>query len=66
MTTRISYKYGVTLNTGNFESIRIDFMMEHDVEDEADVPRETARVKKYVENVVEKSIDEANTGLHGK
>ena len=47
MATRIRVSLGVTMNTGNFESVRLDYSDERDVPE--GVPVERAREALYAE-----------------
>lgn len=61
--TKVSYSMGVTINTGNFESVRIDIGVEDDVRKDEDVLAATERVSKFVETRLEKKVDSLRKDL---
>lgn len=56
MTTRVSFNMGITLNIGNFESVRLDYGLEDDVREGEKVSEATSRVTKFVEHTLEEKI----------
>jgi hypothetical protein len=51
--TKVSYKKGVTVNTGNFESERFDLMVEVEINENEEYQKVTTDLIKYVDKRID-------------
>lgn len=62
-TTKVTWTLGYTLNTGNFQSLRLDFSVEDFVRDEETTLDASDRVYSFVEQELVKKLSEAKEEL---
>lgn len=62
-TTKVTWTLGYTLNTGNFQSLRLDFSVEDFVRDEETTLDASDRVYSFVEQELVKKLNEAKEEL---
>ena len=62
-TTKVTWTLGYTLNTGNFQSLRLDFSVEDFVRDEETTLDASDRVYSFVEQGLVKKLNEAKEEL---
>lgn len=58
MKDRVTYSFGLTINTGNYESVRVDVTMASDVEGNETFDEAYERVKSVVQDKVEEEHDD--------
>lgn len=58
MSTRVKVSMGVTINTGNFESMRVDIGIEDDARENEHVTDAYERVMRFVEGTLEKKVED--------
>lgn len=61
--TKISWSLGYTLNTGNFQSLRLDCQVHDYVREEESAKEASDRVYKFVENQLIEKLKEAREEL---
>jgi hypothetical protein len=61
--TKVSWSLGFTLNTGNFQSLRLDCQIEDFVRDGESTKEASDRVYKFVEGQLSEKISEAREEL---
>mgnify|MGYP000971060780 CR=1 FL=1 len=65
-TTRVQWSLGYTINTGNFQSIRIDCQVSDSAQHDESASEASARVYKFVENELIRKVKEARRELDGE
>jgi hypothetical protein len=55
---RINIKFGRTINTGNYESLRYDVSLERDLTDKEDRTKVIEKETDYLINIVDKLVGE--------
>lgn len=65
MEVKIGLSKGITLNTGNYESARIDYWMERTVP-ESEKDSTLAEMSKEIDNVLDAEVQELGYKLAGK
>jgi hypothetical protein len=61
--TKVSWSLGYTLNTGNFQSLRIDCQVSDFVRDDESTKQASDRVYQFVENQLVEKLNEAKEEL---
>lgn len=64
--TKIDVRLGATINTGNFQSLRIDIGVEDEVRKDEHIDQAFDRVYKYVEHKLDNKISEAVQEISGE
>jgi len=62
---RVWASYGLTMNTGDFNSARIDSGMSSDVQEDESVEDAFLRIQSYCENEVGRIANDVRATLHG-
>lgn len=63
MNTRVKVSMGVTINMGNFESVRVDIGIEDDTRDHEHVGDAYERVMLFVETALERKIKDVKSEM---
>lgn len=64
--TKVNVGLGITLNLGNYQSLRIDISVEDHVREGETADTAFNRVYKFVEDKLSEKIEDAKDGLDGQ